>query len=293
MTCGNLHTKYCFHALHFRGSSQDHLLLSYEEWNSRRKQDKSQGGVRGNGQTAEEEVEARESRGAGQRQWAGTELERGRQATRETKERPISFSALYAMLLGTFLRTAQVETMMNKGYESHDRQRKPLLKLGYLGKGLSKIWGQLVCHHQRNGKYSARMQEWDQKLLTNVLYIPYLKTNIFSIGQAEEGGCEVRIKQGTLTPMDHDGSVLMRVQRSPNRLYKIGLKKGVPICLKAEIKDPSWLWHARLGHLNFETMRKLRKSVKGVPTIMQQDRMCEACLAGKHSRQKLPLTVPL
>ncbi|KAD3640707.1 hypothetical protein E3N88_29930 [Mikania micrantha] len=88
----------------------------------------------------------------------------------------------------------------------------------------------------------------DQKLLTNILYIPFLKSSIFSLGQADEGGCQVLIKQGTLTITDPDGSVLMKVKRSTNRLYKIDLKVATPICLLTEISNPSWLWHACLGH---------------------------------------------
>ncbi|XP_071738890.1 uncharacterized protein [Rutidosis leptorrhynchoides] len=53
----------------------------------------------------------------------------------------------------------------------------------------------------------------EQHLLTDKLYIPYLKTNIFSLGQAEEGGCVILIKHGFLYMFEVDGSLLMKVQR--------------------------------------------------------------------------------
>lgn len=42
----------------------------------------------------------------------------------------------------------------------------------------------------------GRQQE--HKVLTDVYYIPKLKSNIISLGQLEEGGCEVRLKNGRL-----------------------------------------------------------------------------------------------
>ena len=45
--------------------------------------------------------------------------------------------------------------------------------------------------------------------------------------------------------------IIMRVQRSVNRLYKIELKVVLPVSLLAIVNDVSWLWHGRLGHINF------------------------------------------
>ncbi|XP_071739387.1 uncharacterized protein [Rutidosis leptorrhynchoides] len=93
--------------------------------------------------------------------------------------------------------------------------------------------------------------------------------NIFSLGQAEEGGCVILIKHGFLYMFEVDGSLLMKVQRSPNRLYKINLDIGTPICLQVKIDDPAWLWHARLDHVNFDTIKRLGTNnlVDGVPVI--------------------------
>lgn len=42
-----------------------------------------------------------------------------------------------------------------------------------------------------------------------------------------------------------------------NRLYKIDLNPAKPICLLANMNDQSWLWHGRLGHVNFQAMKML------------------------------------
>ncbi|KAD5317806.1 hypothetical protein E3N88_17752 [Mikania micrantha] len=143
---------------------------------------------------------------------------------------------------------------------------------------------------ERKGSILLECKTKEQRLLTDVLYIPHLKSNILSIGQAEEGGCEILIKHGTLTMFEPSGATLIKVQRSPNRLYKAHLKTGTPVCLKAEITDPAWLWHTRLGHTNFDTIRKISTEgmVKGVPSIKHPAQLCEARLAGKHSRESFP-----
>jgi hypothetical protein len=41
--------------------------------------------------------------------------------------------------------------------------------------------------------------------------------------------------------------MIMRVQRSLNRLYKIELKFVEPVSFLSSIGDKSWLWHGRLG----------------------------------------------
>lgn len=51
--------------------------------------------------------------------------------------------------------------------------------------------------------------------------------------------------------------VIMRVQMSANRLYRIQLNVVEPVCLLANVGDESWLWHGRLGHVNFGSIRML------------------------------------
>jgi hypothetical protein len=126
----------------------------------------------------------------------------------------------------------------------------------------------------------------EQRLLTDVYYISYLKSNIVSLGQATEASCEVLMKHEHLWMYEPDGRLLMKVKRSPNRLYKINLKIGSPVCLYAKIDEMAWIWHARLGYANFDTIKLMstKKIVEGIPHINHPTQLCEACLAGKRSR---------
>ncbi|KAJ0587052.1 putative RNA-directed DNA polymerase [Helianthus annuus] len=130
----------------------------------------------------------------------------------------------------------------------------------------------------------------EQRLLTDIYYIPSLHSNIISLGQATECGCDIRMKDDYLLMRDAQGKVLMNVTRSKNRLYTIKLKVGKPVCLKARIDNENWLWHARLGHLNFESMKQMvnKDMVVGMPKINHENQICDSCLVGKHTRQSFP-----
>ncbi|KAD5961425.1 hypothetical protein E3N88_12898 [Mikania micrantha] len=83
----------------------------------------------------------------------------------------------------------------------------------------------------------------------------------------------------------------MKVPRSLKRLYRIELKVASPVCLLAQVGVSSaWLWHARLGRLNFDSIQKLskREMAQGVPKITHPSQVCDCCMAGKQSRVPFP-----
>lgn len=45
--------------------------------------------------------------------------------------------------------------------------------------------------------------------------------------------------------------LIMKVKRTQNRLYLIDLNPSAPVCFLTSISDEVWLWHGRLGHVNF------------------------------------------
>ncbi|KAD6454988.1 hypothetical protein E3N88_09694 [Mikania micrantha] len=138
------------------------------------------------------------------------------------------------------------------------------------------------------GKGSILLQckNGDQRLVTNVYYIPSLCNNILSFGQFDEGGNKIVINNGVLWMYERSGATLMKVKRGPNRLYKIKLQTVLPTCFLSKMDDTAWFWHARLGHINFETLRRMTKEgmANGLPIIDHKSELCEACLAGKHRR---------
>ncbi|XP_074350908.1 uncharacterized protein LOC141690146 [Apium graveolens] len=68
-------------------------------------------------------------------------------------------------------------------------------------------------------------------------------------------------------------------------------KTKVRKCLKSVIKNDSWLWHLRFGHLRFSGLKLLSKTkmVDGLPEINEPENLCEACVKGKQHRQSFPI----
>ncbi|KAG7558463.1 Zinc finger CCHC-type [Arabidopsis thaliana x Arabidopsis arenosa] len=107
------------------------------------------------------------------------------------------------------------------------------------------------------------------RIMTEVYFIPDLKSNIISLGQATESGCDIRMKGEILTMLDSEGKLLVKAERSKNRLYKVrmGLRNRENLYLTT-VSD-SERWHARMGHINFVTLKNMidKGLVQGVPGI--------------------------
>nr|GEX89011.1 zinc finger, CCHC-type [Tanacetum cinerariifolium] len=130
----------------------------------------------------------------------------------------------------------------------------------------------------------------EQKIVSDIYYIPNLKSNILSLGQLTEIGCKIIMDGNKLTLYDKNKKLLIKVERSKNQFYSIRLQIEAPICLLANVDNQAWLWHARLGHLNFDDINKMTRKglVKGILRINHVGQICDACLLGKHSRTPFP-----
>lgn len=128
------------------------------------------------------------------------------------------------------------------------------------------------------------------KVLSEVYYIPKLRSSIISIGQLEEGGCKIEIENGYCEVYDVERSLLARAPRVKNRLYLLKMQLATPVCLVAKADDPAWLWHGRFGHLNFRALRELgtKNMVVGLPQLDRVEEFCDGCALGKQHRQPFP-----
>jgi len=54
------------------------------------------------------------------------------------------------------------------------------------------------------------------RIMKDVYYIPDLKSNIISLGQATESGCDIKLKGEYLTMHDQDGKLLVKAERYKN-----------------------------------------------------------------------------
>lgn len=82
----------------------------------------------------------------------------------------------------------------------------------------------------------------------------------------------------------------MKVRRSQNRLYMVSLETCEPLCMLSSMADPAWLWHARLGHVNFQSLKLMfeKAMVVGLPKIDHPSQLCDGCLIAKQTRFPFP-----
>lgn len=130
----------------------------------------------------------------------------------------------------------------------------------------------------------------DRRTLTDVYFIPELKSNIISLGQATESGCDVRMREDYLTLHDKDGNLITKAKRSKNRLYKVIMECVESECLQIRSLDDATTWHARLGHIGSESLKTMVKKelVIGLPKISVDKETCASCLLGKQARRPFP-----
>jgi transposase InsO family protein len=121
---------------------------------------------------------------------------------------------------------------------------------------------------------------------TGVYFIPKLKTNILSVGQLDEIGFQVLIDSGVLSIKDTERRLVAKIPRASNWLYVLHANLARPVCYLARAEKDSWRWHACLGHLDFQALKKMANEqwVHGLLKIQQVDQLCDGCLAGKHRR---------
>uniref|UniRef100_A0ACD5U6F7 Uncharacterized protein n=1 Tax=Avena sativa TaxID=4498 RepID=A0ACD5U6F7_AVESA len=126
--------------------------------------------------------------------------------------------------------------------------------------------------------------------LAQVYYIPRLCSSIVSLGQLDDIGYDTRIRHGWLQLRDHNGRLLARVPQSRGRLYVLHLALASPVCLATHGGEDAWRWHARFGHMSFDALQRMARGdlVQGLPLLDQAERLCDACLAGKHKRAPFP-----
>ncbi|PNY07765.1 putative copia-type polyprotein [Trifolium pratense] len=127
--------------------------------------------------------------------------------------------------------------------------------------------------------------------INDVYYVPELKSNLISLGQLQETGCAILIQKGSCQIHDPKEGLVAEVKMSGNRMFQLKPESfDNQTCLKASISDPSWLWHYRFGHLNFNGLRVLQQKemVKGLPQIETPSHVCEECLIAKQHRNSFP-----
>ena len=128
--------------------------------------------------------------------------------------------------------------------------------------------------------------------MTNVLYVPKLTNNLFSINTATTKGNTVSFRHNDCYIRNKNRKVI-GTGSSLGKLYKLDCEVQQLSAEKATIANEPIhsiskidLWHQRLAHVHFRQLRQQVESSKGVD-IQSQGKLsfCEACVQGKCHQQ--------
>jgi hypothetical protein len=114
------------------------------------------------------------------------------------------------------------------------------------------------------------------------------KTLNVIVGQLIESGFSIFFNDGVCDIKDKNG-VLLLSAKMMNRSFNVNWNE---VCLSANTYENNEfvLWHKRLGHFNYATLKKMadQQMTHGLPDIQEHQIICEACQLGKQTKVVFP-----
>ncbi|GAU40455.1 hypothetical protein TSUD_141350 [Trifolium subterraneum] len=140
---------------------------------------------------------------------------------------------------------------------------------------------------------SIKRKDGGHALISYVLYIPGMKSNFLSIEQLIEKDYRVVIERRVMKISDSNEKLILKVQMSSNRIFKIELDIMEHKCLATSESMSEWQWHYRLGHLNFRDLNLMesKRLVTCFPCIKLPTEVCEECVHAKQHRNSFSKNV--
>ena len=135
--------------------------------------------------------------------------------------------------------------------------------------------------------------KWNNASLTDVLFVPNLAKNLFSVSAATRKGLTMSFDDSSCKIIDSTGTVLGSGKLKGKRFVLDAVKshENVHQVKSAQIQNSEELWHQRFGHLGKNNLRLLqeRKLVKGMNFVHAKDQeICVSCVQGKQVKTPFP-----
>ena len=123
----------------------------------------------------------------------------------------------------------------------------------------------------------------DSLRIENVKVVPGLALNLLSVSQIVQKGLEVRFRNNGVDIIDQEGIIIAKGVHE-NNMFKLQQRALTGKAMTTKLND-SDLWHKRLGHLNVDSMKKLREGlVTGISFSNSHLESCISCAKGKQHR---------
>ena len=90
-------------------------------------------------------------------------------------------------------------------------------------------------------KILIRLKNENHQNISNVYYAPKMKNNILSLRQLLKKDYDIHMQNHSLSIRDQRSNLTTKVQMSNNRIFLLNIQNNGVKCLKACLKDTSWL----------------------------------------------------
>lgn len=121
-------------------------------------------------------------------------------------------------------------------------------------------------------------------LFNNVLYVPELATNLLSVSQIIHSGGQVIFDKTGCVIMNSKNQIVATASII-NNMYRLNTPGGGYACMSDVEKQDIFLWHQRMGHLNFNSLKKMPENVEHVTFSTDTESLtCITCKEGKQTR---------
>lgn len=132
------------------------------------------------------------------------------------------------------------------------------------------------------GDIILKTKDGDSVRLKEVLYIPKLGSNLFSVSKCLRFGYSVKFDKSRCE-ISKENKVVMTAT-SINGMFKLELE-DLKACAASTSENDTLVWHRRLGHLNVQYMKQMQVCAK----VKDEDiANCEACILAKMKRTPFP-----
>lgn len=191
-----------------------------------------------------------------------------------------AFSALVATSRGS----RQHEWYIDSGASSHMTPHETLLT-GMRPTNVSQILSanDAKLNVKGAGKTTLQLNKNDIEV-SNVLHVPGLTANLLSVCGMVQKGNSVMFDRNGCTIKNARNETIAHCN-AENGVYKFCANEGT--CMLTTKKESALTWHRRLGHMNFQSMKRMRDgAVDGIKFSDDDDeiRKCETCAMGKQTR---------
>ena len=127
------------------------------------------------------------------------------------------------------------------------------------------------------------------KLITDVLFVPIITYNLLSVGQLLDKNYNLFFKNKMCEVFDPDGVKFFSVKMR-NKSFSFEWDQTKIQALTTVI-DENVLWHKRLGHTSYSSMKLLQSKsmVIDMPSVQENITVCDVCQFGKLSQMSFPI----